>query len=166
MPLLANPPQPPQLTLSESVVDLVPAETGSVAEIGRPALRMTLPPRVTSSNWFKPVFMRLRSVSALTPGWDSYGGLPTSYSTVAKTLTFLGSVLEPLSAPPTVVPLSDGGVQLVWNRNGLSIEVTVASDDEEFYVRDAAGGTEAAYQDIYAADARDAFRDVLLRLRG
>lgn len=166
MPLLANPPQPPQPSLSESVVDLVPGELISVAEVGTPALRMTFPTSITSSYWFSPVFARLRSVSALAAGWDSYRGLPTSYSTITRTLTFLGSTLEPLSAPPTVVALSDGGVQLVWNRDGLNIEVTIAPDDEELYMRDALAGTDAAYEDLSTSDARAAFRGVLARLRG
>src|SRR5689334_2422818 len=93
MPLLADPPQPTQASLSERVIEVASGSTVSAAQVGRRALRMTLPSRVTSSYWFNPVIDRLTAASALSHGWDSYDGLPTSYMTIERTLNFLASSL-------------------------------------------------------------------------
>jgi hypothetical protein len=72
----------------------------------------------------------------LPAGWDSYGGAPMSVTSVESAVIFLGAVLEPQSTPPTVVPLADGGVQLLWHQNDLDLEVMLGTVESEVYVRD------------------------------
>jgi hypothetical protein len=51
--------------------------------------------------------------------------------------------LEPDSTAPWVVPLSDGGVQFEWHREGLDIEVIVSAEHvAEAWLRDETQGIE------------------------
>lgn len=147
--------EPPQPTLSESLVDLGLYSGVSVGQATAPRrlFPLTVPHRVISSYWFKPVIARLATGTALPQGWDSYAGFPTSLASVEKTVLFLSRVLQPLSLPPTVIPLSDGGVQLVWSREGLDVEVTFGADDAELYVRTPDGEFEGDPADPQAVAA-------------
>jgi hypothetical protein len=166
MPLLAEPPQP---TLTESIVDLIENEQRAIStgQAASPpaSLRITLPGSVISSYWFKPVLLRLQAATALAPAWDSYAAVPVTIGSVEKAMMFLASVLEPRSAPPTVVPLSDGGVQFVWHRSGVDVEATFGRDEGEVFVRDLATQSEHAVDLIDTAAAREAVRTVIDRLR-
>ena len=61
-----------------------------------------------------------------------------------KAILFLGSALEQDSVPPTVVALSDGGVQPAWYRNGIDVEATFPEATEaDLYIRDRAADAES-----------------------
>ena len=96
-----------------------------------------------TAGWFESVREQFESAISLPPGWDTYYGVPSSLSSVERALSFLVTHLQRNSVPPTVVPLSDGGIQLVWHQKALDVEATFPpAEDGEVYVRDLASGTE------------------------
>jgi hypothetical protein len=93
--------------------------------------------------WLRSTLRDFRRIDALGPGWDSYGAARPSRSIMLSALNFLGQHLSADTAPPTVVPLPDGGVQLEWHRAGADVEVTFESGaPPELYFADVATGLE------------------------
>jgi len=118
---------------------------------------------VMSSVWFESVREQLEAAISLPHGWDTYQGVPSSLTSVERAFSFLGAYLQNKSLPPTVVPLSDGGIQLVWHQNGVDVEATFpVGDDGEVYVRDIADGTETEFslasRGVGPAALREAFQ--------
>ncbi len=82
-----------------------------------------------------------------------------------KAILFLGSALEQDSVPPTVVALSDGGVQLAWYRNGIDVEATFPEATEaDLYIRDRAADAEFEF-DPSQREALEVFQRYVDRLR-
>lgn len=138
----------PLATLSEHMIEIAPASVSSGATYNAFDARTV---RIFGSRekfaapWFDQSVSQFRSIMDLAPGWDTYHGQRTAFTAVQKAVQFLGAHLADRSLPPTVVPLSDGGVEMVWHQNGVDLEVTVAADGEtEVYVRDLASGDEFA----------------------
>ncbi len=81
--------------------------------------------------WFLDAIGRLEDLAALAPGWDSYGAKSVAADLALAAVKFLADVA--IAAPdvhePSIVPLSDGGIQVEWHRGGIDLEVAF-SDDE------------------------------------
>jgi hypothetical protein len=87
--------------------------------------------------WFDASVTGMTHVLGLARGWDSYDARPVARRSAQSALTFLARFVEATTAPPAVVPLSDGGVQLEWHRGGLDVEIAFSPDEEpEMYVAD------------------------------
>jgi hypothetical protein len=170
---VASPPPPsavrPQSFLSERSIDLNPTpwldtlET-SAFPLTPPQTMIYVTPQMASSVWFKPAFTQFQQLLTLKTGWDSYDGERVLFSRVERALSFLGTHLEKQSLPPTVVPLSDGGVQLVWHDRGLDVEATFsATEAPEVFVRDLATGDEFE-TNLDQALTRDRLREIFRKL--
>lgn len=137
----------------------------TVTDFQRPAVRLTMPAQLWSSTWLRPVISDLERTVALDIGWDSYEGLPTTAQCIERAMLFLGAVLDRDSSPPCVVPLSDGGVQLVWNENELDIEATFpVADEPELYIHDLASDQELELNPM-AEEGQRVLRSLADRLR-
>ena len=158
---------PKEMYLSEHAVELSPGladrGTGTTRWPVERTLRMSVPPRIYSSSWFGPVVDRLQESMRLDQGWDSYGGSPIAVSAVQDAISFLASTLDRDSVAPAVVPMSDGGLQLLWHRAGIDIEVTFAADGAELYTRDLETGGEMEWPTLTEA-ARTHFALLTQRL--
>ena len=157
-----------QPTLSELAVKLAVASSDSQGTTTfartRPA-RLSVPTRFIGAGWFQAAVPQFESVMSLAPGWDSYGGVPTSLTSVEVAFQFLGSYLGPTSLPPSVVPLSDGGIQLVWHNNGVDVEATFSpTDDPAVYVHDVETGVEFDAQP-FTREHRAVLREAFEKLR-
>lgn len=158
-----------QPSLTEHAVELAPEivasqGTATFTMSARSRAAITVPPRLVGSTWFRPALAQFESVMSLRHDWDSYGGAPTSVSSVQKAISFLGTYLQSRSLPPTVVPMSDGGIQLVWHEHGLDVEATFpATDDPGVYVRDIAANREIDVNPDAVPD-RDVLREAFQRL--
>jgi len=75
-----------------------------------------------ASFWY--VLTRVKHLSKLTGGWDSYGAQPLSARAVRRALELLPLLLQDKAPEPTVVPTRDGGLQFEWHRGGIDFEVT------------------------------------------
>lgn len=78
--------------------------------------------------WLYPALSRLQHLSRLGDNWDSYGGRPPADEAVFTALAVIARVLRDESTPPAMVPTSEGGVQLEWNREGEELEIRVMPD--------------------------------------
>jgi len=81
--------------------------------------------------WFRDAIDRLEDLASLAPGWDSYGAKSVAADMALAAVKFLAAVAAaaPSVHEPSIVPLSDGGIQVEWHRGGIDLEVEF-SDDE------------------------------------
>lgn len=95
-----------------------------------PAFRVTFP-GYSPPAWLTAAVDRLAALISLDEGWDSYKAAPVSRDTAA---TALGLLVAVMSAVPSlelfIAPLSDGGLQIEWTRDGTDIGVIVRPDHE------------------------------------
>lgn len=72
---------------------------------------------------------RLDVLASLKENWDSYGGSPIT----EKALRIARLMLT----APTIVPMSCGGIQLEWHKNGMDIEIAINEDGviDDTYIR-------------------------------
>jgi hypothetical protein len=78
-----------------------------------------------SEHWLGSSEDRLEHLMGLPHDWDGYGSVPISEETRTTVLKLLYNVLSPNDALPSLVPGSDGGVNVEWHRPGLTFEVEV-----------------------------------------
>lgn len=125
---LAPRPIPFSLKVGDEPISLVYLDTGP-----------GLPP------WLKPVLTSLSERWGVGKGWDTYDAKPTDLNHVLKLLNILFSLLKPISSPPTITPLVDGGVQAEWHVQEKDFEIVVSADDPpRFFLYDAGTGDEEA----------------------
>lgn len=107
------------------------------------SLRLVVPWEIAHSRWFRPAVEQLGALLTLPPNWDSYGGRPTAQGCASQTISFLAQTFPAQVAPPWVVPLHDGGIQLEWHRGGVDVEVVLSPEEGgHLYVADLAAGDE------------------------
>lgn len=77
------------------------------------------------SKWICDLRERFDEITSLPKGWDGYDGRPVTFTTAQ----FAASLIERLSVDgvpsPSLVPGSDGTVQIEWHRNHYDIEIDV-----------------------------------------
>ena len=78
-------------------------------------------------NWLGPTIGRLNEFLALPPNWDSYGAPTISVDILEYALRILSFTMDDATPLPTVVPTSEGGVQVEWHEMKLDIEIEVNS---------------------------------------
>jgi hypothetical protein len=106
--------------------------------------------------WFDPTMQRFADLITLESNWDSYNGQTIDLPTVNKAAGLLDELLSPACPPPSVVPLSSGGLQLEWHRNGQDLELVFEpGEPPEFYYRNGLTGAEeegmASTQTVFLA---------------
>ena len=73
--------------------------------------------------------MNFNELRKLKPNWDSYGALPIDERCIDKADEILGDLWG--NGEYSIVPCSDGGVQLEQHANGLDIEISISPAREE-----------------------------------
>ena len=92
-------------------------------------------------DWLGPTIARLNELLRLPPDWDGYGAEPIDDTTAIRALEFLSEHARTTTPPPSVVPLSDGGIQLEWSRESIDIEIEFHPDGSaSLYVEDSESG--------------------------
>lgn len=80
---------------------------------------------VDKNEWVRELKTRFDELTCLERGWDGYNGVPVSF-TCAE---FAAAILERLCLPnvpaPSLVPGSDGTIQIEWHRNQYDVEIHV-----------------------------------------
>ena len=76
------------------------------------------------SEWFHHLLWRLRSLLDLRPDWNGYGERAVHPASAKRVVALLNEISY-VGETPAVVPLSDGGLQLEWHREGRNLEVEV-----------------------------------------
>lgn len=83
--------------------------------------------------WFDPLLQGFVDVLTLPPDWNSYQANTIDPNIVHDAMDFIVAVLAPTNPAPRVVPLSTGGIQLEWHRNGIDLEVVFDAGDQPFF---------------------------------
>ena len=93
--------------------------------------------------WVEPTLRAYSRIQGLTEGWDSYSGKRINRDLIKSSLLILTEVMDASSPVPSVVPLSDGGLQLEWHRKQQDLEIVFSADDTpQFFYQNRATGVE------------------------
>jgi hypothetical protein len=89
------------------------------------------------------LFARLDVLSTFEDDWDSYGALPPT----ARAVGLASRVIVECAAhaggtPSAVMPLPDGGLQLLWERGSEELQIDVGPDGALGYLAIHRGGGE------------------------
>ena len=96
--------------------------------------------------WFDPLMQGFVDLLTVLQNWDSYGAGPIDAKVVHEAMNLINGLLGPTSPAPRVVPLSSGGLQLEWRRQGIDLEVVLDRDGEPFfYYRNRVNGDESEH---------------------
>jgi hypothetical protein len=80
--------------------------------------------------WQVEVLKHLVRYATLSPGWDSYTGLPLRLDAGFFALWLLNDIMRPRTPMPQVVPSPVGGVQLEWHEKNIDLELHIAAPYE------------------------------------
>jgi hypothetical protein len=92
--------------------------TGTEAEPGR-IIEVF---RRRDASWVDPVLESLEQLAQLADNWDGRGSRHLNYDDVVDALKYLQRVMRDDTRPPSIGPLSSGGVELSWRVDGLEVE--------------------------------------------
>ena len=98
---------------------------------------------VPNSLWFQILKKRFDDICSLPVGWDGYAGCPVSFNTAIFAANLLERLYLDGVPEPTLVPGSDGTLQMEWHRNQFDVEIDVLGPYEVLATRtDHANNTE------------------------
>ena len=93
------------------------------------------------SVWFEYVVQRLVSLAYLPPDWNGEGSLPVSRDVLSRSLVLLAAIAPADTPIPSIVPATDGGIQIDWHESGLDIEISLpANEDATYFAEDLQSG--------------------------
>jgi hypothetical protein len=94
-------------------------------------------------SWFDTLMQGFVDLLTLLPNWDSYGAGAIDPRLIHYAMNVINDLLGPTSPAPRVVPLSSGGLQLEWHRQGVDLEIVFDRDEQPyFYLRNRVNGEE------------------------
>jgi hypothetical protein len=80
----------------------------------------------TPPSWFEPTLDRFLELTKLGDDWDQRGSAAPRHDVLSFALrSVLPKILLPTMPAPAVIPLGNGGVQMVWSTKNAEIEVEV-----------------------------------------
>lgn len=78
-----------------------------------------------NSGWVLELRERLDELTALPVGWDGYVGRPVSFQCANFVANMLERLCQDNVPAPSLVPGSDGSLQVEWHRNHFDVELDV-----------------------------------------
>ncbi len=84
-------------------------------------------------DWVAPTIDGFLSIQALDENWDTYGSRRISEDVMRQALSILTQIMSLSSPVPSVVPMSDGGLQIEWHKNRRDLEVAFSIDASPTY---------------------------------
>lgn len=82
------------------------------------------------SAWNSSLSTRFDQLCALERGWDGYLGQPVSFACARFAATILEHLYTDGLLAPSLVPGSDGTLQIEWHRNQYDIEIDVLAPNK------------------------------------
>jgi hypothetical protein len=79
--------------------------------------------------WLLPTICALEDLLHLPGNWDGYGAVRIKEQIAENALLVLVEIMEDDAPVPSVVPLSDGGIQVEWHRRGRNLEIEFPADE-------------------------------------
>ena len=93
--------------------------------------------------WVHPTMRTLRALLQLPRNWDGYGANEVQESAVNGSWNLLVEIMNDDTLAPSIVPLSDGGIQIEWHRHGRNLEIEFFRDEApSFYFYETDNGVE------------------------
>ena len=77
------------------------------------------------SRWFDELKCKLDELTSLPLGWDGYCGRPVSFQSANFVANMLESLFQDNVPAPSLVPGSDGSLQVEWHRNNYDVELDI-----------------------------------------
>jgi hypothetical protein len=77
----------------------------------------------TAPRWLNKVLKEVDALRYLERNWDSYGAPRVNRPSLVEAAGLLRELARPRTPAPSVVPTSDGSVQLEWHTRGIDLEV-------------------------------------------
>lgn len=81
--------------------------------------------------WWNGVTNKVEELLDLQPNWDGYGASCMDEKNAKFSILALKNIISSYAANPSVVPISDGGVQYEWHTSEFDIEIIFSM--EEFH---------------------------------
>ncbi|MEH6808618.1 MAG: hypothetical protein V7651_07170 [Hyphomonas oceanitis] len=78
-----------------------------------------------NSAWYNALNAKFDELTSLQRGWDGYSGLPVSFSCAKFAANILNRLCVDNICPPSLVPGSDGTLQIEWHMNQYDVEIDV-----------------------------------------
>lgn len=134
-------PEPPQHLIEQSVriTHPPPTSTSGGWREGRPRV-LTLNVTTAAAPWLRDAVARVSHLTALRPNWDSYGARPIDATSATRVVGFLLDHAYGGLSAPSVVPMTDGGVQIEWHRQGIDLEISFSDSEPGVYLEDLRSG--------------------------
>ena len=95
--------------------------------------------------WVGSILQGFANLLTLEANWDGENGKPIAPALVSSALKFVDRILMvDLRLPaPSIVPISDGGLQIEWHRGGKDFEIEFSPDRSiRYYYYDSSTGGE------------------------
>lgn len=77
------------------------------------------------SSWVKELESRFNELTSLEIGWDGYAGRPVSFTCAVFAANLLERICIENVSVPSLVPGSDGTLQIEWHENQYDIEIDI-----------------------------------------
>jgi hypothetical protein len=78
-------------------------------------------------SWLPSVRVALEELRDLRKNWDSYGAEPVSPAMIGAAYELLQQIAPAKVPMPSIVPTSNGSVQIEWHTRGIDLEVRLLS---------------------------------------
>lgn len=93
--------------------------------------------------WLSSARHELQALNRLKADWNSYGAVPPSATILQAASDLLAQIASYSIPAPSIVPTSDGSVQLEWHSNDMDIELRFRAPSRfGLYFEDALTGEE------------------------
>lgn len=93
--------------------------------------------------WIEPTISGFIGIQTLPDNWNTYGARKVNRDLISQSLAVLELIMEATSPAPSIVPLSDGGLQLEWHRKQQDLEIAFTADEApRFYYENRTTGLE------------------------
>tara|TARA_R110000850_G_scaffold269752_1_gene402195 strand:- start:73 stop:576 length:504 start_codon:yes stop_codon:yes gene_type:complete len=87
------------------------------------------------SSWRRSLSERFEDLTKLPIGWDGYNGVPVSFRNACYAAQLIEKIFVDGVSTPSIVPGSDGTLQLEWHELGYDIEVDIRGPLKVFCYR-------------------------------
>lgn len=87
--------------------------------------------------WFMPVLQGFANLATLSDNWDGSGAARINRATINRALRAIEQLLPQDAPAPSIVPISDSGLQIEWHRHHRDLEIEFSPTGAiEFYYFD------------------------------
>lgn len=80
--------------------------------------------------WLDDIQEELSQLEQLKTGWDGYNGIGVKPEVSTETINLLSDICTTETPCPSLVPGSDGSVQVEWASGGIELEIDIYGDGE------------------------------------